>query len=273
MDSTFREDQLKRYSRHILLSNVGEKGQQKLLDASVFISGAGGLGSPCSLYLAAAGVGKIGFADFDTVDLSNLQRQLLHHGHDVGRPKVVSAAETIADINPDVNVVQHQTKLTSENIMDLIAGYDLVIDCSDNFPTRYLVNDACVLQKKPNVHGSVFLFEGQASLFMPGKGCYRCLFPSPPPPGLMPSSREVGIMGVVPGVIGLIQATEAIKVILGIGESLAGWLLIYDALAMEFRKVKWRRNPACPVCGDDPPITHLQDTDYQGSCGIIPQAP
>jgi molybdopterin/thiamine biosynthesis adenylyltransferase len=272
LTSAFREEQFKRYSRHILLPNVGEKGQQKLLNASVFITGAGGLGSPCSLYLAAAGVGKIGIADFDTVDLSNLQRQLLHHGHDLGRPKVVSAAEAIADINPDVNVVQHRTKLTSKNIIDLIAGYDFVIDCSDNFPTRYLVNDACVLQKKPNIHGSVFLFEGQASIFMPGNGCYRCLFPSPPPPGLMPSSREVGIMGVVPGVIGLIQATEAIKLILGIGESLAGWLLIYDALTMEFRKVKWRRNSDCPVCGDKPIISSLKDIDYQGFCGIVPQA-
>jgi len=269
---TFREDQLKRYSRQILLPNVGGKGQRKLLNASVFISGAGGLGSPCSLYLAAAGVGKIGFADFDIVDLSNLQRQILHHGHDVGRPKVVSAAEAIADINPDAKVVQHQVKLTSENTMDIITGYDLVIDCSDNFPTRYLINDACVLQNKPNVHGSIFLFEGQASLFMPGKGCYRCLFPSPPPPGLMPSCQEIGIIGVVPGIIGLIQATEAIKLIIGIGESLAGWLLIYDALAMEFRKVKWRRNPACPVCGDNPSIARLTDIDYQGFCGVIPQA-
>lgn len=269
--AAFREDQLKRYSRHILLPQVGGKGQRKLLDASVFISGAGGLGSPCSLYLAAAGVGRIGLADFDTVDLSNLQRQVLHHGHDVGRPKVVSAAEAIADINPDVTVVQHQVKLTFENIMDIIAGYDLVIDCSDNFPTRYLINDACVLQDKPNVHGSIFLFEGQASAFVPGKGCYRCLFPSPPPPGLVPSCQEVGIMGVVPGIIGLIQATEAIKLIIGIGESLAGWLLIYDALAMEFRKVKWRRNPACPVCGDNPSIAHLTDIDYQDFCGITPQ--
>jgi molybdopterin/thiamine biosynthesis adenylyltransferase len=266
----FREDQLKRYNRHILLPNVGEKGQRKLLEASVLLCGAGGLGSPCSLYLAAAGVGKIGVADFDIVDLSNLQRQIMHHGHDIGRPKVVSAAETIADINPDVKVVQHQVKLIPETIMGLISGYDLVIDCSDNFPTRYLINDACVLLKKPNVYGSVFMFEGQASLFIPGDGCYRCLFPSPPSPGLMPSSRTVGIMGVVPGVIGLIQATEAIKLILGIGENLANWLLIYDALAMDFRKVKWKRNPACPVCGNNPRITRLQDIDYEGSGSIVP---
>lgn len=269
MGTSFNPEQIKRYSRHILLPQVGGKGQRKLLEASVFINGAGGLGSPVGLYLAAAGVGKIGFADFDVVDLSNLQRQVLHHGHDVGRPKVASAAETIADINPDVEVVQYKTRITSENVMDIIRNYDIVIDGSDNFPTRYLLNDACVMAGKPNIYGSVFLFEGQASVFIPGKGCYRCLFPSPPPPGMVPSCQEAGVLGVLPGLIGLIQATEAIKLIIGVGESLAGRLLLYDALTMDFRKVKWARNPACPVCGDNPSITHL--IDYEDFCGLTPQ--
>lgn len=262
----FTEEQIKRYSRHILLRQVGGKGQRKLLDSSAVIVGAGGLGSPTALYLAAAGVGKLGIIDFDNVDLSNLQRQLLHHNHDVGRPKAVSAAETIADINPDVEVIKHTVPLTSQNALEILGDYDVVIDGTDNFPTRYLINDACVMLKKPNMHGSIFLFEGQATTFLPGKGCYRCIFPSPPPPGSVPSCQEAGVLGVLPGIIGLIQATEAIKLLLGIGRSLAGYLIIYDALDMEFMKVKLHRNTNCPVCGDKPTITHL--IDYQEFCGF-----
>lgn len=266
MVSGFTEEQVKRYSRHILLRLVGGKGQKKLLSSSVLVVGSGGLGSPVAVYLAAAGVGKLGIADFDIVDLSNLQRQILHFTDDVGKPKVVSAAETIAQLNPDVRVVQHQARLSSENILGIIADYDVVVDASDNFPTRYLLNDACVLAGKPLVHGSIFLFEGQATVFLPGQGCYRCLYPEPPPPGAVPSCQEVGVLGVLPGVIGLIQATETIKLLLGIGHSLAGYLLLYDALDMEFHKVKLRRNLACPVCGDNPTITQL--IDYEEFCGV-----
>lgn len=262
----FTEEQVKRYSRHIILPQVGGKGQRKLLEASVLLIGAGGLGSPAAVYLAAAGVGKLGIVDFDSVDLSNLHRQILHQNRDVGRPKVVSAAETVANINPDVEVVQHHLQLTAENTLDIVALYDIVVDGSDNFPTRYLVNDACVLAKKPNVHGSIFLFEGQASVFLPGKGCYRCLFPSPPPPGMVPSCQEAGVFGALPGVIGLIQAIETIKLILGVGQSLSGYLLAFDALEMEFRKMKLNRNPACPICGDSPTITEL--IDYEEFCGV-----
>jgi len=262
----FTEEQIKRYSRHIILPQIGGKGQRKLLQSSALLIGAGGLGSPAALYLAAAGVGKLGIVDFDVVDLSNLQRQVLHHGHDLGRPKVVSAAETIADINPDVQVVPHPVHLSSENIMDIIADYDVVVDGSDNFPTRYLVNDACVMAGKPNVHGSIFLFEGQATVFLPGQGCYRCLYPEPPPPGMVPSCQEAGVLGVLPGVIGLIQAVETIKLILGLGRSLVGRLLLFDALAMEFRQVKLKRNANCPVCGDNPTVTQL--IDYEEFCGL-----
>ncbi len=262
----FTEEQIKRYSRHIILPQIGGKGQRKLLQSKVLLIGAGGLGSPSALYLAAAGIGKLGIVDFDTVDLSNLQRQVLHHGHDVGRPKVVSAAEAIADINTDVQVVKHQVRLSSENIMDIISDYDVVVDGCDNFPTRYLVNDACVMAKKPNVHGSIFLFEGQATVFMPGQGCYRCLYPEPPPPGMVPSCQEAGVLGVLPGIVGLIQAVETVKIVLGIGRTLTNRLLLFDALAMEFRQVRLKRNPNCPVCGDNPTVTQL--IDYEQFCGL-----
>ncbi|MBI4302596.1 MAG: molybdopterin-synthase adenylyltransferase MoeB, partial [Chloroflexi bacterium] len=250
----------------IILQQVGGKGQRKLLQSRVLLIGAGGLGSPTAFYLAAAGVGKLGIVDFDVVDESNLQRQILHKTTDVGRPKVVSAAETIAALNPDVQVVQHQTQLTSANILDIIADYDIVVDGSDNFPTRYLVNDACVLAAKPNVHGSIFLFEGQATVFLPGRGCYRCLYPTPPPPGMVPSCQEAGVLGVLPGIIGNIQAVETIKLILGIGEPLVGRLLLFDALGLEFRQVRLRRNPQCPICGDNPTISEL--IDYEEFCGL-----
>ncbi len=262
----FNEEQIRRYSRHIILTEVGGKGQKKLLGAKVLLIGAGGLGSPAALYLAAAGVGTMGIVDFDEVDLSNLQRQILHHQHDVGRPKVASAADTIGEINPDVKVIPHQVRLCSENIMELIADYDIIVDGCDNFPTRYLVNDACVLAAKPNVHGSIFRFEGQATVFMPGRGCYRCLYPAPPPAGLVPSCQEAGVLGVLPGVVGTIQAIETIKIILGIGDSLAGRLLLFDALGMDFREVRIRRDPNCPICGDSPTIHGL--VDYDDFCGL-----
>src|SRR3972149_2373252 len=263
---TLTEEQVKRYSRHIILSQVGGKGQKKLLNARVLLVGAGGLGAPTAMYLAAAGVGTLGMVDFDVVDLSNLQRQVIHHTHDIGRPKVTSAAETIADMNPDVRVIQHQVALNSSNALDIISGYDIVVDGCDNFPTRYLVNDACVLARKPNVYGSIYRFDGMATVFLPGKGCYRCVYPTPPPPGSVPSCQEAGVLGVLPGIIGIIQATETIKLILGIGGSLAGSLLVYDALDMEFRKMKLTRNPACPVCGPMPTITSM--VDYEQFCGF-----
>ena len=263
---TLTEEQVKRYSRHIILSQVGGKGQKKLLNARVLLVGAGGLGAPTAMYLAAAGVGTLGLVDFDVVDLSNLQRQVIHHTHDIGRPKVTSAAETIADMNPDVRVIQHQVALNSSNALDIISGYDIVVDGCDNFPTRYLVNDACVLARKPNVYGSIYRFDGMATVFLPGKGCYRCVYPTPPPPGSVPSCQEAGVLGVLPGIIGVIQATETIKLILGIGDSLAGSLLVYDALDMEFRKMKLTRNPACPVCGPMPTITSM--VDYEQFCGF-----
>ena len=262
----FTPEQARRYSRHIIMPQIGGKGQRKLMNAKVLLIGAGGLGSPAALYLAAAGVGTLGIVDFDEVDITNLQRQILHHTHDVGRPKVVSAAETIADINPDVRVVQHRLQLSSQNALEVLRPYDIVVDCSDNFPTRYLVNDACVMLGKPCVHGSIFLFEGQASTFVPGQGCYRCLYPTPPPPGMVPSCAEAGVLGVLPGIVGAIQAVETIKLILGLGESLSGRLLLLDALGMEFRQVQVRRNPDCPVCGDNPTITQL--IDYEEFCGL-----
>lgn len=266
--TSFSEEQIRRYSRHIILPEVGGKGQKKLLTSSVLLVGAGGLGSPAALYLAAAGVGKLGIVDFDNVDLSNLQRQILHHGHDVGRPKVESAVEAIRDVNPDVRIVPHTVRLSSENILDLIAGYDVVVDGTDNFPTRYLINDACVLSGKPNVHGSIFRFDGQASVFLPGKGCYRCLYPEPPPPGMVPSCQEAGVLGVLPGLVGVIQAIETIKLLLGVGDSLAGRLLLIDTLSMDFREVRLRRSPNCPICGDHPTITEL--IDYDQFCGLPP---
>jgi adenylyltransferase/sulfurtransferase len=262
----FTPEQVKRYQRQIILPEVGPVGQRKLLAAKVLCVGAGGLGSPAALYLAAAGVGTLGIVDFDTVDLSNLHRQLLHGHKDIGRPKTESARDTLRDRNPDVNVVLHNVPLTSENALEIIGQYDIVVNGSDNFPTRYLVNDACVLLKKPLVDGGMFKFDGQATVFLPGKGCYRCLFPAPPPPGAAPSCAEAGVLGALPGVIGAIQAVETMKLILGIGEPLVNRLLLFDALAMEFREVKIRRDPECPVCGDNPTITQL--IDYVEFCGL-----
>ncbi|MDP6346883.1 MAG: molybdopterin-synthase adenylyltransferase MoeB [Dehalococcoidia bacterium] len=263
----FTEEQVKRYSRHIILPQVGGKGQKKLMEAKMLLVGAGGLGSPAAMYLAAAGVGKLGIVDFDRVDLSNLQRQILHGQSDIGRRKTVSAAETLHQINPDVELALYEERLCSDNIMDVIAGYDIVVDGCDNFPTRYLVNDACVLAGKANVHGSIFLFEGQLSVFLPGQGCYRCLFPEPPPPGAVPSCQEAGVLGVLPGIVGTIQAAEAIKLVLGIGTSLNGHLLLFDALDMSFQKVKLRRNPGCAICGDNPEIKEL--IDYEQFCSLL----
>ena len=260
------EQQVLRYSRHIIMPQVGSVGQRKLMEARVLILGAGGLGSPASLYLALAGVGTLGIVDFDAVDLSNLQRQILHRTEDVARPKVESARETIAAHNPDVRVVPHNVALTSENALDIISQYDIVVNGMDNFPARYLTNDACVLLRKPLVDGSVLLFDGQATVYLPGKGCYRCLYPTPPPPGLVPSCAEAGVLGALPGVIGCIQAIEAIKLILGVGESLSGRLLLFDALSMEWRSVRIHRDPECAVCGDHPTVTAL--IDYEEFCGF-----
>ena len=257
--------QVKRYSRHIIMPQVGSVGQRKLLDAKVLIIGAGGLGSPVAVYLALAGVGTLGIVDFDTVDLTNLQRQLLHHNDDVGRRKVVSAQETLESYNPDVKVVPHEEQLTSENAMQIMADYDIVVNGADNFPARYLVNDAAYLSNKPLVDGSILIFDGMASVFLPGQGCYRCLFPEPPPPGEVPSCAEAGVLGMLPGLVGTIQATETVKLIMGIGESLAGRLLLIDGLAMEFRSVKLRRDASCPLCGDNPTVTEL--IDYEAFCG------
>ncbi len=261
------DEQVLRYSRHILLKEIGGEGQRKLLAARVLVIGAGGLGCPAAIYLAAAGVGTIGIVDFDRVDISNLQRQILHGTADVGRLKVESAAEAIAALNPDVRVIPIAEPLTSQNALEIIRDYDVVVNGCDNFPTRYLLNDACVMLKKPLVDGSILRFEGQATVFVPGGGCYRCLYPSPPPPGTVPSCSEAGVVGALPGIIGSIQAMEAIKLIVGAGEPLAGRLLFFDALDMEFRKLRVRRDPACPVCGDNPTITRLVD-DYKEFCGV-----
>lgn len=262
-----RDDQIERYSRQILLPNIGGKGQEKLLKASVLVIGAGGLGSPASLYLAAAGVGKIGIVDSDAVELSNLQRQILHSTKDVGRPKAESAKARLMSLNPDVEVVAIKVRLTSSNILDIIKDYDIIIDGSDNFPTRYLVNDACVISGKPLSHGGIFRFDGQAMLVYPGKGpCYRCLFPEPPPPGAMPSCQEAGILGAVAGIIGMVQANEALKVILGIGEPLIGRLLVFNALSSSFRIVKVPRNEDCAICGRAPTIKKL--IDYEEFCQV-----
>jgi adenylyltransferase/sulfurtransferase len=260
-------DEILRYSRHLIIPEVGIEGQQKLRSAKVLLVGAGGLGAPLGLYLAAAGVGRIGIVDFDAVDLTNLQRQVIHSTQDVGRKKLDSAAEKMHAINPHVDIAKHETALTSENALDILKDYDIVVDGTDNFPTRYLVNDACVLLGKPNVYGSIFRFEGQATVFAyQGGPCYRCLYPEPPPPGLVPSCAEGGVLGILPGTIGLIQATETVKLILGIGEPLVGRLLLYDALAMRFRELKLRKNPECPVCGEHRTITRL--IDYQQFCGV-----
>jgi sulfur-carrier protein adenylyltransferase/sulfurtransferase len=263
-------DDLARYSRHLILPEVGMEGQQRLKAARVLCVGTGGLGSPLAFYLAAAGVGTLGLVDFDVVDASNLQRQIIHSTKDIGRKKLDSAEEKLVALNPALNVVKHETMLSSANALDILKDYDIVADGTDNFPTRYLVNDACVLLGKPNVYGSIFRFEGQASVFATETGpCYRCLYPEPPPPGLVPSCAEGGVLGILPGLVGMIQATEAIKLILGKGESLAGRLLLVDALNMKFRELKLRKNPECPVCGDHPTVTKL--IDYQQFCGIVPE--
>ncbi len=264
-------EEIKRYSRHLIMPEVGVDGQRRLKAASVLCIGAGGLGSPAALYLAAAGVGRLGIVDFDAVDFSNLHRQILHGTPDVGRPKLQSARERLAAINPEIQIDTYETTLTSKNALDLFRDYDVILDGTDNFPTRYLVNDACVLLKKPNAYGSIFRFEGQASVFgAPGGPCYRCLYPEPPPPGLVPSCAEGGVLGVLPGVIGTIQATETIKLILGVGRPLIGRLLLYDAFNMTFRELKLRRDPGCPVCGDHPTVNAL--IDYDQFCGVTPAA-
>jgi sulfur-carrier protein adenylyltransferase/sulfurtransferase len=264
-------DEIRRYSRHLILPEVGLAGQKKICSSSVVCIGAGGLGSPIAMYLAAAGIGKIGLVDFDTVDFSNLQRQIIHGTDDVGRSKCESAKETIHRINPNVKVILHNTAINSGNALDILAPYDIVVDGTDNFPTRYLTNDACVLLKKPNVYGSIFRFEGQASVFAPHLNgpCYRCLYPEPPPPGLVPSCAEGGVLGVLPGIIGCIQAAEILKLALGKGSSLIGRLLLFNALEMKFRELRLRRDPQCPLCGDHPTITKL--IDYQQFCGIVPE--
>lgn len=261
--------EIRRYSRHLIMPEVGLAGQERLKSASVLIIGMGGLGSPAALYLAASGIGRLGLVDFDVVDGSNLQRQIIHGTGDVGRPKLHSARERILEANPNVEVVLHETALNSSNALEILRDYDVIIDGTDNFPTRYLSNDACVLLGKPNIYGAIFRFEGQASVFYAEKGpCYRCLFPTPPPPDLVPSCAEGGVLGVLPGIIGTIQATEAVKLILGQGEALIGRLLLYDALDMKFDELALRKDPQCPVCGADPSITEL--IDYVQFCGTDP---
>ena len=265
-------DEVKRYSRHLIMPEVGVEGQRKLKASKVLCIGAGGLGSPVAMYLAAAGVGTLGIVDFDTVDFSNLQRQILHGTPDVGRPKLDSAKDKLHALNPEIDIETYEVALSSQNAMTLFEPYDVIVDGTDNFPTRYLVNDACVLLGKPNAYGSIFRFEGQASVFATKDGpCYRCLYPEPPPPGLVPSCAEGGVLGVLPGLIGMIQATETVKLIMGIGEPLIGRFLIYDALRMRFRELKLRKDPDCPVCGTHPTVTKL--IDYEQFCGIVPAAP
>ena len=263
----FTDEQIERYSRNILLKDIGGEGQSRLLESSVLIIGAGGLGSPAAFYLAAAGVGHIGIIDHDVVDISNLQRQILFNENSIGKSKVKEAERTINEVNPDVKVTTYQERLSSDNIMNIIDGYDVILDGTDNFPTRYLLNDATVFRNKPVVHGSIYRFDGQVTVFYPKKGpCYRCLYPEPPPPGLVPSCQEGGVLGVLPGIIGTIQTTEVMKLILGIGEPLIGKLLCFDALDMQFRTMRLRKNPRCPVCGENPTITSL--VDYNQFCGI-----
>jgi len=264
-------EEIRRYSRHLILPEVGLAGQRKIRNTSVLCIGAGGLGSPIAMYLAAAGIGRLGIVDFDTVDYSNLQRQILHSDADVGHSKADSAKAAIQALNPNVQVDLHKTRITADNAFDLIRPYDIVVDGTDNFPTRYLTNDACVLLKKPNVYGSIFRFEGQASVFAPHLGgpCYRCLYPEPPPPGMVPSCAEGGVLGVLPGIIGCIQATEILKLALGKGSSLIGRLMLFNALDMKFRELKLRKDPKCPLCGPNPSVTEL--IDYEMFCGILPE--
>lgn len=267
INSDLSREEILRYSRHLLIPQVGMAGQKKLRDSAVLVIGVGGLGSPASMYLAAAGVGRIGIVDHDTVELSNLHRQLLHSTRDIGRSKLLSAESRLADVNPYVKIVSHDARLSSANAMEILAGYDVIVDGTDNFPTRYLVNDACVILGKPYVYGSIFRFDGQVSVFDAARGpCYRCLFPSPPPPGLVPSCAEGGVLGVLPGVIGSLQALEAIKLLLGKGETLTGRLVLFDALHLSFRELKLRKSASCPVCGDKPTITAL--IDYEEFCGL-----
>src|SRR5579872_1345815 len=264
---TLSKDEILRYSRHLIMPEVGMEGQLKLKAAKVALIGTGGLGAPLGMYLAAAGIGRIGLVDFDVVDFTNLQRQVIHGTKDVGKKKLDSAIESMSDINPHIQLDRHEAALTSENALQIIKDYDIVVDGTDNFPTRYLVNDACVLLNKPNVYGSIFRFEGQSTVFAyEGGPCYRCLYPEPPPPGLVPSCAEGGVLGILPGTIGLIQATEAVKIILGIGDPLVGRLLLYDALGMRFRELKLRKNPECPICGEHRTIHAL--IDYQQFCGM-----
>jgi sulfur-carrier protein adenylyltransferase/sulfurtransferase len=265
--NAFTPEQVQRYARHLILPEVGGAGQRKLLNTSVLLLGAGGLGSPAAMYLAAAGIGKIGILDFDAVDASNLQRQLLHGVEDLGRPKVDSAEETLQGLNPDVEVVKHPVHVNSENALDIFRPYDLIVDGTDNFPTRYLANDASYLLGKPLVYGAIYRFEGQMTVFdaAHGKGCYRCLFPTPPPPGAVPSCAEAGVFGVLPGIIGSLMAFETIKYVLDIGEGLVGRLLLFEGMDMSFRTVNLRRNPGCPLCGDNPTVTQL--IDYEQFCG------
>jgi len=263
------QSELLRYSRHLVLPEVGLEGQARLKAASVLVVGAGGLGSPVALYLAAAGVGRLGLLDFDRVDASNLQRQVLFGSTSLGRPKVDAARERLADLNPEIRIETHEARLTSQNALELLGGYDVIVDGTDNFPTRYLVNDACVMLAKPNVHGSIFRFEGQASVFDATRGpCYRCLYPDPPPPGMVPSCAEGGVLGVLPGVIGVIQAIEAIKLVLGRGDTLIGRLLLFDAWSMSFRELQVRKDPDCPRCGAHPDGAGL--IDYEQFCGLTP---
>ena len=263
----FTDEQIERYSRHIILPEVGGEGQSKLLESKVLLIGAGGLGSPAAFYLAAAGIGNMGIVDFDTVDLSNLQRQIIHNTERIGMLKTESAKRTIANLNPDVNVTVYNERLSSENIMHLFEGYDYILDGTDNFATRYLINDACVMTGKTNIHGSIFRFEGQVTIFKPDEGpCYRCLYPEPPPPGLVPNCQEGGVLGVLAGVIGNLQVVETLKLILDRGETLVGSLLIYDALKTEFRRLKLKKDPQCPVCGKNPTIKEL--IDYEEFCGL-----
>lgn len=264
---TLSRDEVKRYSRHLIMPEVGVEGQKKLKGSSVLLVGTGGLGSPLALYLVSAGVGRIGLVDFDVVETTNLQRQVLYTTQDVGRPKLQAAKERLTAINPFVTIETHEVRLSAENALEILKNYDVIADGTDNFPTRYLVNDACVLLKKPNVYGSIFRFEGQASVFDSTKGpCYRCLYPEPPPPGLVPSCAEGGVLGILPGIIGTIQATETIKLLIGQGEPLIGRLLLFNALKMRFRELKLRKNPACPVCGPNPSVTKL--IDYEEFCGM-----
>ena len=263
----FTDEQIERYSRHIILPEVGGEGQSHLLESKVLLVGAGGLGSPAAFYLAAAGIGNMGIIDFDTVDLSNLQRQIIHNTERIGMLKTESAKKTITALNPDVNVTVFNEKLCSENILSLFEGYDYILDGTDNFATRYLINDACVMMGKTNIHGSIFRFEGQVTIFKSDEGpCYRCLYPEPPPPGMVPNCQEGGVLGVLAGVIGNLQVVETLKLILGKGETLIGSLLIYDALKTEFRKLKLKKDPQCPVCSDQPTITEL--IDYEEFCGL-----